>query len=140
MRYLVRARIRPGRETALLNAINDGTLGCGSVAEGEYIRNMLEARLCADGTSRWVEVCYCPAPLREERPYWEAYFDLARVQDAHDRRRCRDYNGSEPWACNECDCTVRLEGRLAGMGAGLVESITTSASATVNQNSDGIGE
>jgi hypothetical protein len=27
-------------------------LGYGSVAEGEYIRNMLETRLCQDGTTR----------------------------------------------------------------------------------------
>jgi hypothetical protein len=45
-----------------------------------------------------VKVCFCPVPLLEERPYWEDYFELTRVQDAHDRRLCRDYNGSEPWA------------------------------------------
>jgi hypothetical protein len=43
---------------------------------------------------RWVEVCYCPAPLLEERPHWEKYSDLVKVQDAHDRCRCRDQNGS----------------------------------------------
>jgi hypothetical protein len=37
MRYLVRARVKPGRERALLQAIEDGTLGKGSVAEGEYL-------------------------------------------------------------------------------------------------------
>src|SRR2546430_13677811 len=66
MRYLVRARVKPGREGELLHAIEDGTLGQGSVAEGEYLRNMQEARLCADQTVRWVEVCYCPTPLRSE--------------------------------------------------------------------------
>ena len=40
MRYLVRARVKPGREQALLKAIEEGTLGQGSVAEGEYLRNM----------------------------------------------------------------------------------------------------
>ena len=94
MRYLVRGRVKPGRETDLLKAIEDETLGQGSVAEGEYLRNMQDARLCADQTARWVEVCYCPTPLQEERPYWEEYFDLVRVQDAHDRRKCRDHNGS----------------------------------------------
>ena len=73
---------------------------------------MSEARVCEDQTVRWVEVCYCPTPLQEERPYWEKYFDLARVQDAHDRRKCRDENGSEPWACGDCDCTARLEQKL----------------------------
>jgi len=116
MRYLVRARVKPGREADLLGALEQQTLGQGSVAEGEYLRNMQEARLCADDTARWVEVCYCPTPLEEERPYWEEYFDLVRVQDAHDRRKCRDQNGSGPWACGDCDCTARLEKRLKAAG------------------------
>src|SRR4030081_1387052 len=108
MRYLVRAHVKPGREAELLRAIEDQTLGQGSVAEGEYLRNMQDARLCSDQTARWVEVCYCPTPLQEERPYWEQYFDLTRVQDAHDRRRCRDQNGSEPWACGGFEWDWRL--------------------------------
>ena len=116
MRYLVRARVKPGCERPLLQAIEDGTLGKGSVAGGEYLRNMHEARLCADGTARWVEVCYCPTPLQEERPYREQYFDLVKVQDAHDRRQCRDYDGTEPWACETCDCTKRLERKLVTIG------------------------
>jgi|SRR5579871_811653 len=116
MRYLVRARVKPGCEAALLEAIERGTLGEGSVAEGEYLRNMKDARLCQDDTARWVEVCYCPTPLQEERPYWEQYFELTKVQDAHDRRDCKDENGSEPWACSGCDCTVRLERRLESKG------------------------
>ncbi len=116
MRYLVRARVKPGREPDLLNAIEQETLGEGSVAEGEYLRNMRDARRCDDGTTRWVEVCYCPTPLQEERPYWEEYFDLTRVQDAHDRSKCRDENGSEPWACGACDCTARLEEKLNKSG------------------------
>ena len=89
--------------------------------EGEYVRNMEDARLCPDGTARWVEVCYCPSPLQEEWPYWEEYFELVRVQDAHDRRRCRDQNGSEPWACETCDCTERLERRLKATGKPFLE-------------------
>src|SRR5215831_8422180 len=116
MRYLVRARVKPGQEQHLLNAIEAETLGQGSVAEGEYLRNMQQARSCPDGTARWVEVCYCPTPLQEERPYWEQYFELTRVQDAHDRCRCRDYNGTESWSCGDCDCTERLEKKLAGQG------------------------
>jgi len=116
MRYLVRAKVRPGCEAALQQAIDAGTLGQGSVAEGEYLRNMRQARQCNDGTVRWVEVCYCPTPLEEERPYWERYFDLVKVQDAHARERCRDENGSEPWACGSCDCTEKLEQRLQQTG------------------------
>jgi len=116
MRYLVRARVKPGRETDLLEAVDQENIGRGSVAEGEYLRNMQDARLCADRTARWVEVCYCPTPLQEEQPYWEEYFDLTRVQDAHDRRKCRDENGTEPWACGDCDCTARLEEKLKRTG------------------------
>lgn len=116
MRYLVRARVRPGRERALLAAIEAGTLGAGSVAGDEYLRNMGNARLLADGTARWVEVCYCETPLLEERPDWEEFFDLVRVQDAHARHKCRDENGAEPWACSNCDCTARLEARLGIQG------------------------
>ena len=123
MRYLVRARVRPGGERVLLQAIAHRTLGQGSVAGGEYLRNMQEARLCSDGTARWVEVCFCPTPLEEERPYWEQYFELVKVQDAHDRARCRDKNGSEPWACENCDCTTRLESKLATLGDPLVKTL-----------------
>ena len=123
MRYLVRARVRPCRERALLQAIEKGTLGRGSVAGNEYFRNMEQARLCEDGTARWVEVCYCYEPLEEERPYWEKYFELTRIQDAHDRRKCRDRNGSEPWACEGCDCTVRLEQKLDTTGESFLASL-----------------
>lgn len=123
MRYLVRARVKPGGEQKLLRAIEDESLGQGSVAEGEYLRNMKDARLFEDGTARWVEVCYCPTPLLEERPYWEQHFELTRVQDAHDRRRCRDQNGSEPWACGDCDCTERLERKLAVTGAPFLDAL-----------------
>jgi hypothetical protein len=123
MRYLVRARVKPDREADLLKAIDSGALGHGSVAEGEYLRNMQDARFCEDQTVRWVEICYCPSPLQEERPYWEQYFNLTRVQDAHDRRKCRDHNSSEPWACDGCDCTERLEEKLNNTGKSFMESL-----------------
>jgi hypothetical protein len=40
MRYLVKARLKAGREKALLVAIENGTLGQGSVAGDEYLHNM----------------------------------------------------------------------------------------------------
>jgi hypothetical protein len=116
MRYLVTARVKPGRETALDDAIADGSLGRGSVAGDEYLRNMDAARQLDDGRVQWVEVCYCATPLAEEREYWETYFTLDKVQDAHARSRCRDLNGTEPWACSDCDCTARLESHLAAKG------------------------
>jgi hypothetical protein len=127
MRYLVRARLKPGGEKKLLQAISDETLGQGSVAEGEYLRNMQDARLFPDGTARWVEVCYCPSPLQEERPYWEEHFDLTQIQDAHDRRRCRDQNREEPWACGQCDCTERLEKKLAQTGSSFLQQLKRSS-------------
>lgn len=126
MRYLVRAKVKPGPEAALLKAVEAGALGKGSVAEGEYLRNMNDARLCPDGTARWVEVCYCPTPLLEERSYWEEFFDLTKLQDAHDRRRCRDQDGSEPWACGGCDCTERLERKLETAGRPFLDCLRQS--------------
>ncbi len=129
MRYLVKARVKPGCEETLLKAIENGTLGQGSVAEGEYLRNMKDARLDSEDAVRWVEVCYCPTPLLEERPYWEKFFDLTRVQDAHDRRKCKDENGSEPWACGDCDCTDRLERKLATRGESFWDTLRQSGKA-----------
>jgi hypothetical protein len=123
MRYLVTARVKPGREAALLRAIDNGTLGAGSVAGDEYQRNMAQARLGAEGKVRWVEICFCETPLAEERSYWEEYFDFVRILDAHARHRCRDLNGTEPWACCDCDCTDRLENKLAGQGQAFVEEL-----------------
>lgn len=116
MRYLVTARVKPGREAALLEAIEGGTLGLGSVAGDEYLRNMAQARLVEDGRTKWVEVCFCDEPLAEERPYWEEFFDLVRVQDAHSRRLCRDLTGEAQWACCDCDCTEALEHRMEAWG------------------------
>lgn len=132
MRYLVTARVKPGKEGDLLRAIENDTLGAGSVAGDEYLRNMEAARLCKDGTTRWVEVCFCDLPLQEERPYWEQYFDFVRIQDAHGRHRCRDLNGSGPWACCDCDCTERLEAKMTGWGATFLDALRSAARA--NQN------
>ena len=52
-----------------------------------------------------------------------AVFDLTKVQDAHDRRRCKDQNGCEPWACGGCDCTERLERKLQTMGRPFPDSL-----------------
>jgi len=116
VRYLVTAKVKPGKVEALERAIEDGTLGTGSIAGDEYLRNMGEARELEDGRVQWVEVCYCWTPIAEERPYWEKYFALLKVQEAHERSRCRDLNGNESWACDNCDCTARLEARMATKG------------------------
>ena len=116
MRYLVTGRVKPGQEAALLQAIEDRTLGAGSIAGGEYLRDMAQARQLEDGSVRWVEVCYCALPLEEEIPYWEEYFDLVNIKDAHARDKCRHENGTEWWACSGCDCTARLEAVMEGWG------------------------
>jgi hypothetical protein len=116
VRYLVKAKLKSGKSKSLLQSINDGTLGKGSIAGDEYIYNMNEARLNADGAATWVETCFCDPPLAEERPYWEEYFELITVKDAHSRRNCRHENGTEAWACCDCDCTKKLEERLRGQG------------------------
>ena len=119
----MKARVKPGREGALLRAIESGELGRGSVAGGEYLDNMEHARLGQDGTAHWVEVCFCVTPLAEERPYWEKYFELLSVRDAHASRNCRDINGTEPWACCDCDCTKRLEAKLERTGVPFLEKL-----------------
>jgi hypothetical protein len=123
MRYLVTARLRADKALALREAIDAGTLGSGSVAGDEYLRNMDAARVRDNGEVQWVEVCYCPTPLAEEREYWEEYFRLEKVQNAHDARRCRDLSGEAPWACGDCDCSARLEARLAETGETFLESL-----------------
>lgn len=138
MRYLVNARLKPGCETSLLQAIENGTLGAGSIAGDEYVFNMQSARRHDDGTVRWVETCFCSTPLEEERPYWEQYFDLVSVRDAHARKNCRDLNGAEPWACCNCDCTKRLEAKLARTDCGFIETLRESVESTsaVNKQTD----
>ena len=116
MRYLVTARVKPGRRPALDRAIEDGTLGAGSVAGDEYFNNMATARQLPDGSVKWVETCFCATPLAEERPYWEPYFELLSVKDAHARSKCQHETGAKYWACSNCDCTERLEARLRETG------------------------
>jgi hypothetical protein len=123
MRYLVKARLKPTQRKALAQAIQKGTLGQGSIAGDEYLRDVGQARALPDGTVRWVEVCFCPTPLQEERPYWEEYFELVQIKNAHDRRRCRDLNGTEPWACCDCDCTRRLEDKMQKWGEPFLETL-----------------
>jgi hypothetical protein len=123
MRYLVKARVKPGRGIDLLRAIRDESLGRGSIAGDEYLCDMKRARLDDNEIVRWVEVCFCPTPLAEERAYWEEYFELLSVKDAHARSNCRDLNGTEPWACSECDCTRKLEAKLQSCGQPFIESL-----------------
>jgi hypothetical protein len=123
MRYLVKARVQPGREKALSDAVANQTLGRGSIAGDEYQHDLAQARVGHDGVAHWVETCFCAVPLDEERPYWEEYFELLSVKDAHARRNCRHENGAEPWACCDCDCTKKLEEKLQQSGKAFLEEL-----------------
>ena len=65
MRYLVTAKVKPGHEEALNQAIEDGVLGRGSIAGDEYDWDMQQARVGDDGVAHWVETCFCATPLAE---------------------------------------------------------------------------
>ena len=80
-----------------------------------------------DGSVRWVEVCYCPTPLAEERAFWEPCFQLERVQDTHWRSSCRDASGKEHCACSSCDCTDNLEVPLAKRGEPFLASLSVAS-------------
>ena len=123
MRYLVKARVRSGKERALVRAIDNGTLGKDSIAGDEYMHNMREARVDESGVATWVETCFCESPLAEERPYWEKYFELLSIKDAHSRRNCRHENGTELWACCDCDCTKKLEEKLPTQGTPFLNTL-----------------
>ena len=127
MRYLVKTRVKPGQGKALLQAVADGSLGRGSIAGDEYVYDLQQARVGDDGVAQWVETCFCATPLEEERPYWEEYFALLTVKDAHNRKNCRHENGSEPWACSHCDCTRRLEDRLQHQGKPFLKTLQDSS-------------
>ncbi len=124
MRYIVRARVIEGREEALLEAIESGALGRGSIAYPGYLRCMREARLTDAGQIRWIEVCYCREAfgpgneLVEELPYWREYFEEIDVRYARRLEDCEGYP-----ECGGCDCTVKLEAKLARTGTQFLESL-----------------
>ena len=136
MRYLVKARVKSGKSRDLVRAIDDGTLGKGSIAGDEYLHDMEQARVNDQGVATWVETCFCDPPLAEERPYWEEYFQLLSVNDAHSRRTCRHENGTEPWACGDCDCTKKLEERLATQGKVFLQTLRTRQAAAAVSSGD----
>ena len=123
MRYLVKAKLKPNKEKELFHAIETGTLGRGSIAWGEYVRDMSQARLLENGLICWLEVCYCSQPLEEELPYWQEYFEISVIKNSHNREKCKDLNGTEPWACGHCDCTEKLESRMEKWGELFIDTL-----------------
>ena len=128
MRYVVKASVKSAKKSDLIRAIESRTLGKGSIAGDEYLYDMEQARLNGDGVAIWVETCFCHPPLAEERPYWEEYFQLLSVKDARSRRNCRHENGTERWACCDCDCTKKLEERLSTEGDSFLKELRARAS------------
>ncbi|WP_428738778.1 hypothetical protein [Sulfurimonas sp.] len=114
MKYLIKAKIK--QKTKLMEAIQNETIGQGSVAFGEYLKNMKEARELDDGTICWIEVCFCDTPLNEELPYWEEYFEDIVIENAHDPKNCQDFNDKEKRACFNCKCTKKLEIEMLSWG------------------------
>lgn len=123
MRYLVSATLKPNQASALLEAIKTKTLGKGSVAGSEYLKNMDAARLMDDLSICWIEICYCAIPLQEEKPYWKEYFNILEIKNAHDPLNCRDLNKQELWACGSCDCTFNLEQQLENKGRAFLDKL-----------------
>jgi len=117
MRYLVRGKVIEGKSAALLEAIESGELGRGSIAHRTFLKCMKEARLTEQGQVRWLEVCYCREAfgpgyeLYEELPYWEAYFEELDVRFARKPEDCEGYP-----VCGDCDCTEKLEAKLEKLG------------------------
>ncbi len=123
MRYLIKAKIKDGKKDLLIKKIQDETLGQGSVAFGEYVKNMKEARVLDDGTICWIEVCFCATPLNEELPYWEEYFEDIQIENGHDPKYCKDFNGKQKRACFDCKCTKKLENEMLNWGVPFLASV-----------------
>ncbi len=120
MKYLVKAKVKESVRSELLQEIEDETLGFGSVAFGEYMKNMRQARLLDDGTVCWIEICFCSIPLDEEKPYWEKYFENIIIEDAQNPKNCQDANGKQKRACFECSCTKKLEETMLSWGKSFI--------------------
>ena|SRR5437773_5418803 len=78
VRYLVKARVKLGKDRALVQAIDEHVLGRGSIAGDEYLHNMEQARVTENGVAQWVETCFCDLPLSEEWPYLGRIFRPAQ--------------------------------------------------------------
>jgi hypothetical protein len=106
MRYLLAARVRPGKHGELLGALEDGRFGAG-FPYGDLGELLRTGRVDASGTIRWVEVCYCReyygVALHEELPYFEEFLTDMTIADARSPLHCEGYP-----VCNDCDCTKKV--------------------------------
>lgn len=106
MRYLLSARVRSGRETEFLRALEEGRFGAG-FPYGDLGELLCTGRVDRCGTIRWVEVCYCRefsgVAMEEELPYLEEYLTDIRIADARSPAHCEGYP-----VCNDCQCTSKV--------------------------------
>ena len=85
MRYLVKAKLKSSKKRPLIRAINNGSLGRGSVAGDEYLHNMREARVDKSGTAIWAEQSRGPAATAIARRTWRKNSEL---KERHFSTRC----------------------------------------------------
>lgn len=106
MRYILGAKVRPGRRADLLRALEGGTFGRG-FPYGDLGEVLRTGRVDATGTIRWVEVCYCReyygVAMEEELPYLEEYLSDIEVADARSPKSCKGYP-----ECGDCACTRKV--------------------------------
>jgi hypothetical protein len=109
MRYLLSAKVKPERQRALLDAIEQGRFGK-EFPYGDLGETLCRGRVDGSGTIRWVEVCYCReflgVAMDEEIGYFEEYLTDITIADARSPRSCDGYP-----VCNECDCTDKVRFR-----------------------------
>jgi len=103
MRYLISAKVRPGR---IRDAVESGRFGDG-FPYGDLGETLRKGHVDERGTIRWVEVCYCReaygVAMEEELPYFEEYLTDLTIVDATDPALCQGYP-----VCSTCDCTKRV--------------------------------
>jgi hypothetical protein len=67
MLYAVSAKLIPDRGPEFHTRLTDGSIAAQRPDGAEIVAAMQRARVAPDGTVRWTETCYCPAPLQHER-------------------------------------------------------------------------
>jgi len=96
MRYLVTARVKPGREAALLAAIDGGRLGAARSPRAN-ICGTWRKPASATTLGPLVEVCYCDVPLAEERRIGKNSSSWCACKTRTPGALARIRTASEPW-------------------------------------------
>jgi hypothetical protein len=64
--YAVSGKLIPDRAREFHTRLTDGSIASQRPDGAEVVAAMMSARAAPDGTLRWTETCYCPAPLQHE--------------------------------------------------------------------------